>query len=293
MIAVSVCPDGSLNSATCRWNHDYGATDSQFDAIELSKLIQKNFFRVFKPKENTKDSKYTEIAYSLIRHNIKEPFPAGVRYARLKNMKNAAFVFVEDEENSKMNIVAIKKDLIIKCLFPEWLPFNASLVSKFDNECYGAYNNEHDYEIYSAITTNKVFGPYPSVKTFGGDLFVNIDNTISYFINITDSNKCKEVRSKWKLTNSETEDLNQVSYVKANDQKIITILKFTDKSKIFYKILLTKTLDNLIPEFVVSTYQVSEDNKTLDFLTNDAKHYRADISKILSGVSDKLTYEEV
>ena len=74
-----------------------------------------------------------------------------------------------------------------------------------------AYNNEHDYEIYSAITTNKVFGPYPSVKTFGGDLFVNIDNTISYFINITDSNKCKEVRSKWKLTNSETEDLNQVT----------------------------------------------------------------------------------
>ena len=292
MIAVSVCPNGSLNSATCRWNHDYGATDSQFDTIELSKLIQKNFFRVFKPKENTKDSKYTEIAYALIRHNINEPFPAGVRYSRPKNMKNSAFVFVEDGENTKMNIVAIKNDLIIKCLFQEWLPLNASIMF-FNNGCCGAYNNEHDYEIYSAITTNRVFGPYPSVKTFGGNLFVNINNTISYFKNITDPNKCKEIRSKWKLTNSETEDLNQVSYVKENDQKIITILKFTDKSKIFYKILLTKTLDNLVPEFVVSTYQVNADNKTLDFITNDAKHYRADISKILSGVSDKLAYEEV
>ena len=28
MIAVSVCPDGSINSSTCRWNHDNGATDS-------------------------------------------------------------------------------------------------------------------------------------------------------------------------------------------------------------------------------------------------------------------------
>ena len=89
--------------------------------------------------------------------------------------------------------------------------------------------------------------------------------------------------------------MNQVNYVKANIQKIITILSFTDKSKKFYKILLTKTLDNLIPEFVVSRYYVHEDNdnKTLDFITNDAKHYRADISKILSGVSDKLAYEEV
>ena len=85
-------------------------------------------------------------------------------------------------------------------------------------------------------------------------------------------------------------DLSWNYYLKA---KIITILSFTDKSKKFYKILLTKTLDNLIPEFVVSTYQVNEDDKTLDFITNDAKHYRADISKILSGVSDKLEYEEV
>ena len=292
MIVVSVCPDGSLNSATCRWNHDYGATDYQFDTIELSKLIQKNFFRIFKPKENTKDSKYTEIAYSLIGHNIKEPFPAGVSYNKPKDMINAAFVFVEDGKNSKMNIVAIENDLIIKCLFPEWFPLDAS-PCQFDNKCYGAYNHEHDYEIYSAITTNKVFGPYPSVKRLAGSLFVNIDNTISYFINITDPNECKEVRSKWKLTNSEIEDLNQVNYyLKA---RIITILSFTDKSKKFYKILLTKTLDNLIPEFVVSRYYVNEDkdNKTLDFITNDAKHYRADISKILSGVSDKLAYEEV
>lgn len=56
MIAVSVCPDGSINSSTCRWNHDHGATDSQFDAVALSRLLQKDFYSVFKPNETESTS---------------------------------------------------------------------------------------------------------------------------------------------------------------------------------------------------------------------------------------------
>lgn len=57
MVAVSVCPDGSLNSSTNRWNHSNGATDYQYDYIMLSKMCQKNFFEVFKPKVEQEDNK--------------------------------------------------------------------------------------------------------------------------------------------------------------------------------------------------------------------------------------------
>jgi len=49
MIAVSVCPDGSLNTSTCRWNHDNGGNDNILTTQELSNLLGVNFFNVFKP----------------------------------------------------------------------------------------------------------------------------------------------------------------------------------------------------------------------------------------------------
>ena len=51
MIAISVNDDGSLNTATCRWNHDNGGNDNIFkDAREVSKFFGVNFFETFKPR---------------------------------------------------------------------------------------------------------------------------------------------------------------------------------------------------------------------------------------------------
>ena len=51
MIAISVNDDGSLNTATCRWNHDNGGNDNIFkDASEVSKFFGVNFFDTFKPR---------------------------------------------------------------------------------------------------------------------------------------------------------------------------------------------------------------------------------------------------
>lgn len=49
MIAVSVNPDGSPNTITCRWNHENGGNDSILTSEELSKIINRNFYDVFKP----------------------------------------------------------------------------------------------------------------------------------------------------------------------------------------------------------------------------------------------------
>ena len=49
MIAISVNDDGSLNTCTCRWNHDNGANDSMMDTKEISKFFGVDFYTTFKP----------------------------------------------------------------------------------------------------------------------------------------------------------------------------------------------------------------------------------------------------
>ena len=47
MIAVSVNANGSLNTCTCRWNHDNGGGDGMMNTEEISRLIGMNFYNVF------------------------------------------------------------------------------------------------------------------------------------------------------------------------------------------------------------------------------------------------------
>ena len=49
MIAVSVDENGRLNTCTCRWNHDNGGNDTIMNAKQISQVIGRNFFEVFKP----------------------------------------------------------------------------------------------------------------------------------------------------------------------------------------------------------------------------------------------------
>lgn len=49
MIAVGVNGDGSLNTCTCRWNHEQGATGMCMDAVQLSELLGVDVYRVMKP----------------------------------------------------------------------------------------------------------------------------------------------------------------------------------------------------------------------------------------------------
>lgn len=74
MIAVSVRPDGSPNTITCRWNHDNGGNDSVMTPKELSYVIGRNFYEVFKPltpedikanKERNFENALDEVRYHL------------------------------------------------------------------------------------------------------------------------------------------------------------------------------------------------------------------------------------
>jgi len=52
MIAVSVNSEGKLATCTCRWNHDNGGNDSVMNTGEISNVIGRNFYNVFKPNNN-------------------------------------------------------------------------------------------------------------------------------------------------------------------------------------------------------------------------------------------------
>jgi hypothetical protein len=54
MIAVSVDRDGRLATCTCRWNHDNGGHDNIMGVEDISKLIGRNFYNVFKPNNKWK-----------------------------------------------------------------------------------------------------------------------------------------------------------------------------------------------------------------------------------------------
>jgi hypothetical protein len=49
MIAVSIEPDGAVNTVTCRWNHDNKGNDAIMSPMELSKVIGKNVYEVMPP----------------------------------------------------------------------------------------------------------------------------------------------------------------------------------------------------------------------------------------------------
>ena len=51
MIAISVNDDGSLNTCTCRWNHDCGGNDNMMTTKEISDFFGVNFYDTFKPRD--------------------------------------------------------------------------------------------------------------------------------------------------------------------------------------------------------------------------------------------------
>ena len=54
MIAVSFRQDGSVNTVTCRWNHDNGGNDNIMTPAELSDLINQDIYSIFNPEDISK-----------------------------------------------------------------------------------------------------------------------------------------------------------------------------------------------------------------------------------------------
>jgi hypothetical protein len=55
MLSIIVNENGELAYSTCRWNHDNNGSDSVMDAVEISRVVNVDFYEVFKPNTKWKD----------------------------------------------------------------------------------------------------------------------------------------------------------------------------------------------------------------------------------------------
>ena len=56
MMTVIVDPDGMMTQSTTRWNHENDSCDSAFTPKQISDIIGRNFYEVFKPNTKFKDA---------------------------------------------------------------------------------------------------------------------------------------------------------------------------------------------------------------------------------------------
>lgn len=56
MMTVIVDPEGQMVQSTTRWNHENGSSDSAFTPKQMSDIIGRNFYEVFKPNTKFKDA---------------------------------------------------------------------------------------------------------------------------------------------------------------------------------------------------------------------------------------------
>lgn len=90
MIAVSFRQDGSVNTVTCRWNHDNGGNDNVMSPAQLSKLIGADIYSIFNPNDL---SKGIDLIYKI-------PYHSKELFLYRDNDKNDLFVsnsFLDDK----------------------------------------------------------------------------------------------------------------------------------------------------------------------------------------------------
>ena len=125
MIATSVDEDGKCNTITCRWNHDNNGNDNIMTPMQLSKLIGRNYYQVFKPY--TKEELY---AKGLV--------PTSDVQMLLDQGKNPNKIF------SKMLKSGIDGILIVSLNEKKWNLFDVSKNMILCSEWYGYVGYFHD-----------------------------------------------------------------------------------------------------------------------------------------------------
>lgn len=117
MIAVLINMDGSVNTITCRWDHDNGGNDNIMTPKELSKVIKMNFDDVFKPRTKKEIEKIRQEEVSEAVQYILENFDE-IRH----NCIQLKFTSRKGDKD--------KKDFSAVKLHNEWFIFNAEDIKK-------------------------------------------------------------------------------------------------------------------------------------------------------------------
>ena len=128
MIATSVDEDGRCNTITCRWNHENNGNDTVMTPMQLSKLIGRNYYEVFKPY--TKEELYakgyiSESDVQSLLDNGKNPYEIFTNVINCENENDLCMVHIN---NCKWNFMNMKEK---KILCKNWYKGIADFVNGF------------------------------------------------------------------------------------------------------------------------------------------------------------------
>lgn len=136
MIAVSVNANGSLNTCTCRWNHDNGGGDGMMNTEEISRLIGMNFYNVFHAPKLPEEIMNIRVLLSDRKTIVKvSDFDSLTMKAAGVEVTNGKFVSLKhtrDDDNSKA-INWYKSNERIDKNNGEYLPTYEELKEWYDN----------------------------------------------------------------------------------------------------------------------------------------------------------------
>ena len=137
MIATSVDDDGRCNTITCRWNHGNGGNDNIMTPMQLSKLIGRNYYQVFKPY--TKEELYAKglVPTSDVQMLLDQGKTPNKIFSRMLKSGIDGILIVSLNEN-KWNIFDTSKNMI---LCSEWYDYvgnfqdGFAVVRRGDGKC--------------------------------------------------------------------------------------------------------------------------------------------------------------
>lgn len=102
MIAVSINGDGSCNTITCRWNHDNNGNDNIMTPKQLSQVINRNFYNVFKPLTKEEQERNKQQIF----YEINEEIDMELQYNELDDFCNSLYCD-KDEGNTDERVLYV------------------------------------------------------------------------------------------------------------------------------------------------------------------------------------------
>ena len=133
MMTVIVDPEGMMTQSTTRWNHENDSSDSAFTPKQISEIIGRNFYEVFKPNTKFKDAVTNALDKLKMGSRVEEIFDV------VRPLKNGSFIVSLLE---KYNIVTPQKAFKYQKWFDFIGKFNEGFASVRLNWKYSFINTK-------------------------------------------------------------------------------------------------------------------------------------------------------
>jgi hypothetical protein len=136
MLSIIVNEEGELAYCTTRWNHDNGGNDSAMDAVEISKVVNVNFYEVFKPNTKWKD----------MIDNAKQRLANGESPERIfDKVYNFIEGYAKIKLNKKSNFINKNGELLSNKWFDDALDFSEGYAAVYLNGKWNFINKNSEY----------------------------------------------------------------------------------------------------------------------------------------------------